>query len=123
MQELCQICGHVMGRGEWQAYDLATKRSLGHLSCWGKPQGILGVDGDVWPCECVTGQVLLALFHRPCRSRRTCAVSRAVEAGRFKALLSHQLVNLRDAIFGETLDGREAEAKFLRDVDDGGVLP
>lgn len=113
-QEICVRCGHDLGRGEWRAYDLATKASLGHLPCWGKPLGVLGVDGDVWACECVTGQVLTAFFHRPCRTRRTCAVSRAVDAGRFKALLGHQLVNLRGAIFGDA-----GEQAFLRSLDEG----
>jgi len=100
-EDLCPLCGHVMGRGEWQAYDLASGRSLGHLSCWGKPFGIKGVDGDVWACKCVTGSVsppgstVLAFFHRPCKSKRTCAVSRAVDAGRLAELVERELVHLR----------------------------
>jgi hypothetical protein len=111
---MCLLCGHVMGRGEWQAYDLATGRSLGHLACWGKPLGIKGVDGDIWPCECVTGKVsppgikqVVAFFHRPCRTRRTCAISRAVEAGRIEDLVKRELVALREPIFdGAGIDGQ-----------------
>jgi len=96
---LCQACGFTMGRGEWQAYDLATGASLGHFPCWGKPLGVRGVEADVWACDCATGTVVaqgvVAFVHRPCRARRICAVSRAVDAGRFQDLVGHELVVLR----------------------------
>lgn len=96
-QGACPMCGLDVGRGEWAAYDLESQRLLGHLACWGKALGVQGVDGDVWPCDCVTGSVRTAFFHRPCRTRRSCAVSRAVDAGRLKPLLARQLVSLGGA--------------------------